>query len=82
MWVSNVKKVAPFPSSFCFGLLQFDKGDGLYKAGLLRSAGNCSVRFLLLVLVLVLVLVFGEGGRVGDFRIGNLDIELLIYVNC
>ena len=54
----------------------------MYKVlgGLLRSARGCSV--FVLVLILFFVLVFGERGGVGDFWVGNLDVELKkVYVS-
>jgi hypothetical protein len=42
----------------------------------LGSARGWSVFLLLNFSILVLVLVFGEGRRVGDFGVGDLDVEL------
>ena len=79
------KKVPLFlPSHFQVLLhYSFNKGDWFrvkVLGGLLRSARGCSV--FVLGLILPFVLVFGERGGVGDFWVGDLDVELKkIYVS-
>lgn len=85
MWVSNVRK-CPFSFLLIFRYsyitVSIKEIGFVYKVlgGLLRSARGCSV--FVLGLILPFVLVFGERGGVGDFWVGDLDVELKkIYVS-
>jgi len=88
MWVFNVRKCLlflPFFLPFFFkpscrvDYSGMDKEDVCVSRLLSWDGRDCSVCILVLILGLglVLFLLFGQRGWVGDFGVGNLDIELL-----